>query len=486
MVVAHKLHKMKFMPIFQESLGIDFKTNHLILSLLRRSFRKIRLVDYRIYPLWSEGQREVQEAQWISLISTFISKNEVNGERVSVSIPREKALLRFLRLPLATKENLRKVLEYEAPKLIPFDKEAFFFDYQVLKEDAEWVYLIAVFVKKDELEPYLNLLKKVGIQPISIQIPAVSALNLFFYHEGDKGHEVSVLLDVNSPFYEMNILEGKEWKDSFHLPLGGEKQEERILHAFRRGSLKEPTLSRAMFFVYGLDATEKALPNFQQADGMKGVAPPPMDRIEVGADETLPDYIYPSIGLPLTGLTDTRLKVNLLPVEMRKKVREYGKPVFLILLSLALVLGLTWGGGVYSRYEKELESLRAEIKKKKPEVEAVEKLQKQRTELTTEIAEFEKIARGAVSEVRILQELTQILPDSVWIWQYKFSGREIEISGFADSASELIPLLDKSSLFEKVEFLAPVTKERERRIGVDKDRERFKIKMRLEGMGGTP
>jgi general secretion pathway protein L len=477
---------MKFMPMFQESLGIDFRTNHLILSLLRKSFRKIRLVDYRIYPLWSEGQREVQEAQWISLITTFISKNEVNGERVSVSIPREKALIRFLRLPLVTKENLRKVLEYEAPKLTPFDKEAFFFDYQVLKEDAEWVYLMAVFVKKEEMEPYLNLMKKMGIQPVSVQIPAVSALNLFFYHEGDKGHEVSVLLDVNAPFYEMNILEGKEWKDSFHLPLGGEKQEEKILHAFRRGDLKEPSLSRAMFFVYGLDATEKALPSFQEADGMKGVASPPMDRIEVGVDETLPDYIYPSIGLPLAGLTNTRFKVNLLPMEMRKKVREYGKSVFLILLSLAVVLGLTWGGGVYSRYEKDIESLRAEIKKKKPEVEAVERLQKQRTELTVEMAEFEKITRGAVSEVRILQELTQILPTSVWIWQYKFSGREIEISGFADSASELIPLLDKSPLFEKVEFLAPVTKERERRIGVEKERERFKIKVRLEGLGGTP
>ncbi len=486
MALAHKLHKMKFMPMFQESLGIDFKTNHLILTLLRRSIRKIRLVDYRIYPLWSEGQREVQEAQWVSLITTFISKNEVNGERVSVSIPREKALVRFLRLPLATKENLRKVLEYEAPKLTPFDKEAFFFDYQVLKEDAEWVYLMAVFVKKDDLEPYLNLLKKVGIQPLSIQIPAVSALNLFFYHEGDKGNEVSVLLDVNTPFYEMNILEGKEWKESFHLPLPQEKQEERILHTFQRGNLKEPSLSRAMFFVYGLDATEKALPNFQETDGMKGVASPPMDGIEVGPDETLPDYIYSSIGLPLTGLTDTRLKVNLLPVEMRKKVREIGKPVFLILLCLAVVLGLTWGGRVYSRYQKELESLRAEVKKRKPEVEAVEKLQKQRTELTAEMAEFEKITREAVSEVEILGELTQLLPASVWIWQYKFSGREIEISGFADSASELIPLLDKSPLFERVEFLAPVTKERERRIGVEKERERFKIKMRLEGMGGTP
>jgi len=84
-----------------------------------------------------------------------------------------------------------------------------------------------------------------------------------------------------------------------------------------------------------------------------------------------------------------------------------------------------------------------------------------------------------------LRELTQILPPSVWVWQYRYTGKEIEISGFADSASELISLLDKSPMFEKVEFLAPVTKERERRLGADKERERFKIKMRIEGMGGA-
>jgi len=473
------------MPPFHSSLGIDFKTNHLILSLLRKSFRKIRLVDYRVYPLWTEGQREVQEAQWISLISTFISKNEVSKDRVFVSIPREKTLVRFLRLPIATKENLRKVLEYEAPKLTPFDKEDFWFDFQVLKEETAWLYLVAVFVKKEELNPYLSLLKKMGIQPISVHIPAVSALNLFLYHEGEKENEISVLLDVNDPFFEMNILEGREWKDSFHLPLPPEDKEERILQAFKRGEGKDPSLPRAMFFVYGLDATEKALPSFHETEGMKGVTSPPVRRIEVGAEESLPDYIYPSIGLPLAGLTETRFKLNLLPPEMRKQIRDYGKPVFLGLLCLAVILGLFWGGGVHSRYQRELEDLRSELKKRKPEVEAVEKIQKQRTELTSEMAEFDKISRGAVSEVQILKELSQILPASVWVWQYKFAGREVEISGFADSASELISLLDKSPLFERVEFLAPVTKERERRIGVDKDRERFKIKMRLEGTGGA-
>jgi general secretion pathway protein L len=85
-----------------------------------------------------------------------------------------------------------------------------------------------------------------------------------------------------------------------------------------------------------------------------------------------------------------------------------------------------------------------------------------------------------------LKELTQVLPPSVWIWNLKCSGREVEISGFADSASELIPLLDKSPLFEKVEFSSPVTKERERRGMADKERERFKIKMKLESRRAGP
>ncbi len=476
------------MPIFHSSLGIDFRTNHLILTLLRKSFRKVRLVDYRIYPLWSEGQRELQEAQWISLISTFISKNQVSKDRVSVSIPREKTLVRFIRLPIATRENLRKVLEYEAPKLTPFDKEDFLFDYQVLREDREWVYLIAVFVKKEDMEPYLNLLKKMGIQPIFIQVSGVSALNLFLYHEGDKENDISVLLDVNDPYFEMNILEGRDWKDSFHMPLPVENREEKILHTFKRGDLNDPALSQAMFFVYGLDATEKTLPTFEGVNGIKGVVSPPMDRIQVGADESFPDHIYPSIGLPLGGLADSRFKLNLLPPEMRKKVRDYGKPIFLGLLCLALILGLTWGGGVYSRYQNELEGLRVEVKKRKPEVEAVEKIQKQRKQLAAETVDFERISRGAVSALQVLRELTQVLPVSVWVWHYKFEGREIEISGFADSASELISILDKSPLFEKVEFLAPVTKERERRMGGadrEKERERFRIKMRLEGAGGV-
>jgi Tfp pilus assembly PilM family ATPase len=213
------------MAIFDVSIGIDFKENHIVLTLIKKSFRKIKLVDFGIYPIFPERQKEERETQVIGLINSFISKHQANKERVSVSIPREKVVVRFIKLPIATKENLRKVLEYEAAKYTPFEKDEIYFDYHIVKEDKAWLHLFAVFVKKTEIDYYLSLLKKIGIQPISIQIPSTAALNLFFYNEGARENEISVLLDLTEPFFEMNLIQGKDWKESFHLPLPPEEKE---------------------------------------------------------------------------------------------------------------------------------------------------------------------------------------------------------------------------------------------------------------------
>ena len=147
--------------IFDSSLGIDFRADHLILTYLKRSFGKIRLVDFAIHPILPEGQKEQREAQAIGLINTFIQKHQIKKEKISISIPREKVIVRFIKFPLATKENLRKVIDYEAPKYAPFEKGEVYFDYAILEEEKEWLHLFVVFVKKEEVYLSLSLLNKI-------------------------------------------------------------------------------------------------------------------------------------------------------------------------------------------------------------------------------------------------------------------------------------------------------------------------------------
>jgi general secretion pathway protein L len=394
---------------------------------------------------------------------------------------RFRVIVRFIKLPISTKENLRKVLEYEIPKYTPFERGELYFDYEILKEEKGWLHLFAVFVKKVEVDYCLALMKKIGIQPVSIQIPSIAALNLFYFNEGVKRGEISVLLDVGDSSFDTNLIQEGNWIESFHLALPKEEKEARMISTLKRMGLKEDSLPKSTFFVYGLGGDEKLLASLKEMNQVKGVFPPPMTRVETGKGIYELNKIYASIGLPLKGIIKTRLDLNLLPLEMKKKVRQIGRPFSIFLVLLAFFLSLTWGAGIFFQYRDELEAVTAEIKKRRPEVEAVEKLQKQKEAMTREILEFEKIRSGEPSKVEILKELTQLLPGAVWIWNFKYNGREIEISGYADSASELIPLLDKSSLFERVEFLSPVTKERQFKGAGDKEKERFKIKVRVEG-----
>ena len=466
--------------ISDKSLGIDFKQDHLVLTLLRKSFARIDLMDYAVHPIPPEAQKEDWEAQIISLVHTFVSKHQFSRERVSIAIPREKVIARFIRLPIAAKENLRKVLEYEMPKYTPLEKGEIYFDYSLLKEEKDWLHLFAVFARKADVDPYVSLLKKMGIQPISIQIPSVAALNLFFYNNGGREGETSVLIDVGELFFEMNLLQGKDWRESLRLPLPKDAKEAKIINTFKRSGDGYSPANSAVF-AYGLGVDETILASLKETDQLKAVLLAPMDRIQGEREKSQSNRIYASVGVPLKGLISPRVDLNLLPIGMRKKVRQIGKPLLIILTSLALFLGLIWGAGAFMHYRKEWEAVNAEIKKRRPAVEAVEKLQKQRDDYRKEMAELDQIRSGEISKGEVLEELTRLLPDTIWIWNLKYNGKEIELSGFADSASDLVPLLDRSPLFEKVEFLAPVTKEMQMRGDGNKEKERFKIKAKIEG-----
>ncbi len=468
------------MGIFRTGFGIDLRQNHLILTLLKKSFGRIRVVDSALHPIPPEEQKEEREAQLIGLINGFVLKHRIKRDCVSISIPREKTVIRFIRLPVSTKENLRKVLEYETPRYTPFEKEEVYLDYHLLREEKEWLSLMAVYAKRSDIDPYLSLLKKVGIKPLSIGIPSIAALNLFSYHRRVEENEISVLLDVSKPYFEMNLIEGCDWRENLHFPMPSEEKTSDLIGTLKRSGLEPSSFAKTTFFVYGLDADETILAALKEADGIKGVSPPPISRMKIAGELARSSQIYPSLGVPLREMLKPWIDLNLLPLEMRKKVRQIGKPLFILFISLAVLISLTWGMRVFFQYQDELASVTEEIRKRKPEVEAVEKLQKQQEVYGKEISELEKIQSEEISKVEMLKELTRLLPPTVWIWNMKYNGKEIEISGFADSASDLISLLDKSPLFDKVEFLAPVTKERQIKPEGAQEKERFKIRAKIE------
>ncbi|MBW1973308.1 MAG: PilN domain-containing protein [Deltaproteobacteria bacterium] len=87
---------------------------------------------------------------------------------------------------------------------------------------------------------------------------------------------------------------------------------------------------------------------------------------------------------------------------------------------------------------------------------------------------IDKIIRWDLSFLNILKELTVLIPETAYIESLDFNKNQITISGRADSAADLISILEKSPLFKNVKFTSSIIR------GRGDSKERFSIKGELE------
>ena len=121
-----------------------------------------------------------------------------------------------------------------------------------------------------------------------------------------------------------------------------------------------------------------------------------------------------------------------------------------ILSGSALVIG-------FSKYENALHRLETETEAAQAKAVAVNRSLKTVEASLTEIAELRRLRTARPLVIRILDELTRLLPDTAWVSNFKIEGDALEITIVAQSTGELLSLLARSPLFTTAALNAPVT-----------------------------
>lgn len=89
---------------------------------------------------------------------------------------------------------------------------------------------------------------------------------------------------------------------------------------------------------------------------------------------------------------------------------------------------------------------------------SVRKILAQRKEAIERLNAIQAFRNSNPAIVAVWEQLTQFIPDSAFLTDLEVSQSTVRLSGFADSAAELLPALEAAPLFESVEFIAPVVK----------------------------
>jgi Tfp pilus assembly protein PilN len=396
--------------IFQDSIGIDVRQDEVVLAYLKQSFRGVRLAAHSVYAMGADKTQKERMDALPSLIGEFRDENQVLTSNLVMGLANEKVILREIEYPLAVKENLRSTLDYDIDKYIPLSADEIYFDYQVIEEDRG----------DNRLKLLLAMMKKTECEPY-----------LSFCRKwpgGVYGLCLSSVAAVNC-------------------------------YAFLSGDKQYPLNER----VRGLLMKNREILSDEDVFQTSSLR---------GANIPSPNLV-PAFGLALEILWEVPFRINLLPTEVRKKPSRMGQYALIGLVALLILSAAAWGGGYFFRQQMRLRAVEEEAKRLSSEVATVTKMQERIKEIEENIEILKGVRDRDPSILNILKELTEIIPETAWVKDFRLTDKGISLNGYAESASELITLLESSPLFENVGFSSAI------RPDANEEKESFNIGLQL-------
>lgn len=511
------------------SIGIVFKNEEMAIVSLRDGLNEVFLEGYNILPFMDLKGQEKEEVI-LKTLDRFLKIHKGARDNIFIALPRDAALIQTISLPIAVEENLRKSLEYEMDHHTPFSPEEIYFDYHVLRRMPESgrLYLMLITVKKELVDSYIRLFQKAKIKLRSIEITSTALFNVFqdtltpsekmvdlswlknnkvlkerylkkliqksprvadFFKAEETvtpDPTTSILVEyLDKDQFEINLVDEGTFYYSKSLNLSNEPIETHFCQTHENGlkslihlPVKKGKGKEIRFFLSGKEMekeyVEHAPENIKAAFSViNSFKVRPDKNRKRAATAVLPILSVP-IGLALKGLKKTAIDINFLPLNQRLKKKRSKKkmiaaavPIFLLLLIGYLISNSV---NTINLREKALDKELKELKRKAIDV---EKLRNSAETIEAAAGAVGKVKTADPSKLKFLEELTLIIPMDGWLsdFSYKASDRKVNLSGYAVSASKLIPILEESRLFENVKFTSPITTDRR------EQKERFRIEM---------
>lgn len=495
------------MLLSKSALGISFWDDKVDLLCLKRSFGKITVVNSLSIPFVFGMKREEFERD----VSGFVKANRLQRMMPYVALPRRDVVLINLKLPANVEENLREVIGYELDNYTPFSKDTAYFDFQKLGHtvDGSKVNILLGAIEKNRLNYYLDLLKGVGLEPISMEISSTAIARTIPSDSLTIGKNVVLSIGTNTcelSFHNEKIL---EYSRDFDRPrtgldLGKGQVADIILKEYKRvfplsvGEYEIGEIKKVIVLGDGI-SDAAFLKEISDATGKEAVRVETFRDIDIRENSGI-QLQRAALGCCLRGLNGDTAAMNLLTVKVDrdrspKALRFSAIILFIFLVSL-------WMGGFVFRIKKETTTLN-QIKEKITLLEraaiSLEKLKKETIFMEERLPQLNNFSKRRVLFLSVLKELTDVIPSNTYLTMLKYHDNEVEIIGRSASAVSLLSLLEASPIFKDVEFSATVKRRdtvRERPGGrtpivgmeslpsnsEDVYLENFSIKAKLEGL----
>ena len=198
-------------------VGLDISADRVNICQLKKTGEKVSLVALGTERISEEPQpKEEMGAEselTISAIQRLLKNNNIKVQNAYTSVSGDLVIVRYIKLPLMPKEELREVIKFQAEEYIPFDINEVVLDFELLREVVEEgekkSEVLLVAVKEDVIRRHIEVLEAAGIKPALIDVDTFAIEEAFKYGNEKKGEFVA-LVNIGNRATSINILENEK------------------------------------------------------------------------------------------------------------------------------------------------------------------------------------------------------------------------------------------------------------------------------------
>ncbi|MCX8030060.1 MAG: PilN domain-containing protein [Thermodesulfovibrionales bacterium] len=456
----------------QKCFSISLEGSHFTLAYLLKIFSKIKVLDFRVYP--TEGK--TPEPDFLAnSIEIYLKELGIKNPSVTLTIPKSWVITKTIEYPSSVLENLSNVIFYEMDRITPIDPEDSLYDFKVISNTAGKVKILLAVTKKQFVSPYIDSLMKKGISVSKITFNISSLDSLIRYSSSAKSN---IFVEVDTQRFDGGFFYNSAPLAIFSSDLANKDEDQKLAEIVE--SIKElkerykDIDSKPEIILFFKNTTSFLKERLKLKLEMPFKVLGEMD-IGISSSKKVDETIYSALGAGVETLWTKSDGFNLLT---RGEVKAIRKPISLtvVLITLIISIGVVYAVAPLYLEEKKLEEIERQISARKEEVKKVEALKKEIESLQKDLATIKDFKHSRHMSLAILKELTSITPKNAWFTRVRITEKTVEVEGYAHSATELLPKLESSTFFQKVEFTSPTF--RDARMNLD----RFNIKMELEAI----
>lgn len=196
-------------------IGLDIGNHAIKLVQLKPRGNKVSLVNLVLHPLPPEAQEEADPDLKLDVISDHIKQlfkeHDLRTRDVVSALPGDDAIVRYVKLPHMSQEELKNVIALEAEQYIPLSIDQVVLDFSVLgeieEEGQKKLEVLLVAAKEEIVDRHLDLLTRAGLNPLALEVDAFALANAFEHSYGPMTGETVGLIHIGARLTTINILE---------------------------------------------------------------------------------------------------------------------------------------------------------------------------------------------------------------------------------------------------------------------------------------